>query len=114
MTLIGFSGGAQIAGLLSIKYPDLKIKKVITIAGNLDHKSWTDYHNLPPLDGSLNLADYKEKFGAIEQIHYVGEKDKVIPLNLTQKFVSKNKILIIKNATHNQGWEKAYPLIYQQ
>ena len=114
ITLIGFSGGAQIAGLLAVKYPDLKIKKVITIAGNLDHKAWTDYHKLPPLEGSLNLADYKEKFALAEQIHYVGKDDNIIPLEITQKFMPQDKIITIKNATHNNGWQKIYPQIYEQ
>ena len=114
VTLIGFSGGAQIASLIAVKYSDLKIKKIITIAGNLDHKAWTDYHNLPELTGSLNLADYKEKFALVEQIHYVGADDNIIPPELTQKFVPQDKIITIKNATHNTGWKKAYSLIYQQ
>ena len=114
ITLIGFSGGAQIAGLLAVKYTNLKIKKVITIAGNLDHKAWTDYHKLPPLEGSLNLADYKEKFALVEQIHYVGTDDNIIPPELTQKFVPQDKIITIKNATHNNGWQKIFPQIYKQ
>lgn len=113
ITLIGFSGGAQIAGLIAVKYPDLKIKKVITIAGNLDHKAWTDYHKLPPLEGSLNLADYKEKLAFVEQIHYVGADDNIIPPELTQKFMPQDKIVIIKNATHTKGWQEIYPQIYE-
>jgi len=98
--LIGFSGGAQIAGLIAVT-KDLNVKKVITIAGNLDHKAWTDYHHLPELSQSLNLADYKEKFAHIDQIHYVGEKDDVVPPVLTEEFVgSPSLIYIIKNATH--------------
>lgn len=114
ITLIGYSGGAQIAGLIAVKYPDLKIKKVITIAGNLDHKTWTEYHKLPPLEGSLNLADDKEKFATVPQIHYVGGKDEVIPSELTQKFAAEENIVVVKNATHGTGWKPVYSLIYQQ
>ena len=114
ITLIGYSGGAQIAGLIAVKYPDLKIKKVITIAGNLDHKAWTEYHHLPELIGSLNLADYKEKFADISQIHYIGAKDSIIPPELTQYFVSNDKIVLIKGATHNKGWKPTFRLIYLQ
>ena len=114
VTLIGFSGGAQIAGLIAVEYSDLKIKKVITIAGNLDHKAWTDYHNLPELTGSLNLADEKEKFAAFSQIHFVGEDDKIVPPVLAYRFVSADKIIEVENATHNKGWNKIFPQIYQQ
>ena len=104
--LIGYSGGAQIAGLIAIK-KDLYVQKVITIAGNLDHKAWTDYHHLPELTESLNLADYKDKFTHIPQIHYVGEKDKVIPPILTKEFVKdKSAIHVVPNATHGDGWNE--------
>ena len=105
IVLIGYSGGAQIAGLLSVT-KDLNIQKVITIAGNLDHKAWTEYHHLPPLSESLNLADYKAKFSKIPQIHYVGEKDKVIPPILIKDFVTNpNLIRIISDASHGDGWD---------
>ena len=92
----------------------LKVKKVITIAGNLDHKAWINYHNLPELTGSLNLADYKENFALINQFHYVGKKDKIIPTIITQNFVPADKIVVVDGATHNSDWDKIYPLIYEQ
>lgn len=103
--LIGYSGGAQIAGLVAVS-EDLNVKKIVTIAGNLDHKAWTDYHRLPPLSESLNLADYKDQFALMPQVHYVGEKDSVVPSILTEKFI-ENKTLIksVPYATHGSGWE---------
>lgn len=105
VVLIGYSGGAQVAGLIALK-KDLNIQKIITIAGNLDHKAWTEYHRLPALSQSLNLADSKEKFALMEQLHYVGAKDKVIPPILTEQFVGdKNKIVVLPSATHAGGWD---------
>lgn len=112
MTLIGYSGGAQVAGLVTINHQDLQVSKIITIAGNLDHKTWTDYHNLPELTGSLNLAAYKDKFALISQIHYVGSDDDVIPPKIIQKFIPADKIVEVKGATHNKGWDKIYQRIY--
>ena len=104
VVLIGYSGGAQIAGLIATT-KNLNIKKIITIAGNLDHKAWTDYHHLSELTESLNLADYKDKFIHVPQIHYVGEKDKIIPPVLAEEFVlDKSTIHVIPNATHSDGW----------
>lgn len=114
ITLIGFSGGAQIAGLIAVKYPDLKINKVITIAGNLNHKAWTYYHHLPELSGSLDLSDYKEKFALIPQVHFVGKNDRVIPSMLSKRNVSEDKIIEVENATHDKGWHKIYSDIYNQ
>ncbi len=112
--LIGFSGGAQIAGLLAAT-TDLRIKKVITIAGNLDHKAWTDWQKLPSLKASLNLANYRDKFKNIPQFHYSGGKDKVIPPLLTYRFVDNNELIFkVENAEHNRGWDKIYPLIWRE
>ena len=112
--LIGFSGGAQIAGLLATT-TDLKIKKVITIAGNLDHKMWSDYHKLPSLNESLNLADYKEKFINVPQLHYIGEKDKVVPPILTYRMIENSSLIkMIRGADHNNGWNKIYDYIKKE
>jgi pimeloyl-ACP methyl ester carboxylesterase len=102
VVLIGFSGGAQIAGLLAAT-TDLKVERVITIAGNLDHRAWTNWHRTAPLEGSLNLADYREKFARIPQTHYVGAKDKVVPPHLAKDFGAD--VIIIENAAHESGWD---------
>ena len=112
--LIGFSGGAQIAGLMATAKSGLNIKKIVTIAGNLDHLAWTNFHQLPPLNESLNLENYKNQFYKIEQIHYVGKKDTIIPPVLTQTFINgKNKVITVPTASHNNGWNSIYPEIWK-
>ena len=113
IVLVGFSGGAQVAGLLAVTKPDLNVKKVITIAGNLDHQMWTTYHNLPSLSQSLNLADYKTQFLTIPQIHYVGSQDKVIPPQLTKRFIQDDDLIVeVKSADHNSGWNSIFEQIW--
>ena len=110
--LIGFSGGAQVAGLIASAKPGLNVKKIITIAGNLDHLVWTQYHNLPPLNESMNLESYRKQFARIPQIHYVGSDDKVMPPALVRDFVGKNtRVFEVRGATHNSGWEEIYSQI---
>lgn len=110
--LIGFSGGAQVAGLIASAKPGLNVKKVITVAGNLDHLAWTQYHNLPPLNESMNLESYRKQFAQIPQIHYVGSDDKVVPPVLVREFVGKDtRVFEVRGATHNSGWEKIYSQI---
>lgn len=107
--LVGFSGGAQVAGLVAIAKPELNIKKIITIAGNLDHLAWTQYHNLPPLNESMNLESYRKQFAKIPQIHYVGSDDEVMPPVLVREFVGKGDLIIeVSGARHNEGWGKIY------
>ena len=110
--LIGFSGGAQVAGLVATAKTELNVKKIITIAGNLDHLAWTQYHNLPPLNESMDLESYRKQFANIPQLHYVGSNDEVIPPVLTKQFVKDDsRIIIVPNATHNQGWDSIYQKI---
>lgn len=115
VTLIGYSGGAMIAGLVAIKYPDLHINEVITISGNLNHKEWTQYHKVPPLSGSLDLADFKDEFAKIKQTHYVGENDKVVPKFLTENLISDfSTIIMVPRATHGSGLEAIYQEVWNK
>ena len=112
VVLIGFSGGAQVAGLIAAAKPGLNVKKIITIAGNLDHLAWTQYHNLPPLNESMNLESYRKQFAKIPQTHYVGSDDEVMPPALVREFVGKSgNIIEVRGATHNSGWEEIYSQI---
>lgn len=86
-TMIGFSGGGAIATLISAKRND--IKKLITYAGNLDTKKWTEIHNITKLNGSLNPADFTKYLENIPQIHYVGRYDKIMPIEVFKSYKSK-------------------------
>ena len=111
VVLVGYSGGAQVAGLVAVTNHEINVSKIITIAGNLDHEAWTAYHNLPPLSESMNLRRYKS-FDEIFQIHYVGEKDEVIPPALMKRLISDRiKIIIVPNATHHDGWQDLFSKI---
>ncbi len=113
VVLIGYSGGAQIAGLIGVRHPD-KFKRIITIAGVLDQKAWTGYHQDTPLDKSLNLFDYKDIFDEIPQTHFIGKKDRVVPNHLTEAFVKdKNDIVVIEKADHQKGYDSVLKQIYR-
>lgn len=113
VTLVGFSGGAQIAGLIAVAHPEIKVRKIITIGGNLDHPAWTAYHNVPPLADSADLNDYRAAFAKIPQVHYVGAKDTVIPPALNQDFVTNSApVIVVKGASHNDGWDEILPQIW--
>ena len=113
--LIGFSGGAQIAGLVVAAKTGLNVKKVITVAGNLDHLAWTEYHHLPPLNESMNLENYRKPFAHLPQVHYVGSEDKVVPPSLVKEFVKdEDLVVVVPDATHNEGWENIYLQIWNE
>ena len=97
MILIGYSGGALLSGLIIQQNHDIKIQKWITIAGVLNHHDWTSYFGDSNLTTSVDL----EKIPNAPQIHYVAENDSVVPMELSQKWISPDKLKIIPNATHN-------------
>lgn len=112
LILVGFSGGAQVAGLVAVKYPELQITKLVTIAGNLDVATWVQHHQLKPLDLSEDLGAYRREYAHFPQVHYVGAQDGNIIPQITKDFVGKEQnVITIEEASHNQGWEAAYQRI---
>jgi len=107
--LHGYSGGGVIATIVSTKRED--VKTLVTYAGNLDTDKWTTLHKITPLTGSLNPADFTQNLQNLPQTHYVGIKDKVIPIEIFQSFCSKfthrhNIKLILLDSTHTNIAEK--------
>ena len=114
LILVGFSGGAQVAGLVAVREPSLKVKKLITVGGNLDHQAWTAYHHLPDLAESLNLKDYQQTYLKIPQVHYVGKKDEIITPQLNVDFAGANNVVIVDDASHGSGWESIYTAVWDE
>lgn len=103
VALIGFSGGAQVGGLIAVLHPQIKTTNIINYAPNLDHKNWTYEMGLEPLKDSLYLGDYKKSFLSIPQINYIPEDDEIIAPHLSIIFLNYDatKFEIIKNKGHN-------------
>ncbi len=97
ITLIGYSGGGMISGLIIKQNPKLKIDKWITIAGVLNHKMWTDYFGDEPLNKSLDMG----KLPVVSQTHFVGGRDKIVPYDLAKTWANEQNIKIIPTATHS-------------
>ena len=87
----------MVSGLLIQNYPDLNIKKWITIAGVLNHTDWTEYFNDTPLKKSLNL----NKLPNVSQVHYIADGDKVVPNELSKKWIKDDNIITVHNAAHD-------------
>ena len=97
ITLVGYSGGAMVSGLVIEQNPKLKVEKWVTVAGVLNHKKWTRYFSDEDLTESLNL----EKLPSVKQIHFVGGRDKTVPYELAKTWANKSDIKIVPNATHD-------------
>ena len=116
--LIGYSGGGSLAVLLAAARDD--VAAVMTIAANLDHDSWTEFHRVSPLTGSLNAYDVAADIASIPQWHFVGSKDKIIPLSITQRFIRKSGskanifLKVIDDFDHRCCWQKKWPEILSE
>lgn len=84
LILVGYSGGGAVAALVSARRND--VARLITVAGNLDHRAWTRYHRILPLAGSLNPADEVNSLQNLPQLHFAGGKDRNISPELIQDF----------------------------
>lgn len=111
--LIGYSGGALVSSLIAVRHPEA-VKKLITIAGVLDHEKWTSYHGDAPLTESMNITPFMAQFQKLNQVHYAGQKDSVVPWQMTEEIVGKDKLIVVKKASHNKGYEKIYGQVWSE
>jgi hypothetical protein len=99
--LIGYSGGGGIAALITDRRDD--VERLITVAGNLNYQMFTKIHKLTPLNGSIDPIIVAKKIETVDQVHYTGGKDKVIPKQIAHSF--SDKVIVVKDATHNNWGE---------
>jgi len=111
INLIGFSGGGNLAALLTAQRND--VLSLRTVAGNLDHELQSQIHDVSPMPNSLNAKDIVKRISHIPQIHFIGAQDTIIPAEIAEsyaKFIKQDKkactqLQIIPNASHTKGWE---------
>lgn len=114
LTLVGYSGGGAVAALLAGRRND--VERLITVAGNLDHRAWTSYHRVSPLTGSLNAADERNKLGHLRQWHFTGQRDRVVPPFLAQSFVaglSSADVSVVEGYDHKCCWAENWPTLWK-
>lgn len=118
ITLVGYSGGASLAALLAAKRDD--ITKLISVAGNLDHEQWTTTQKISPLINSLNPIDHIDRLQDIKQLHFVGEKDEIVPPHLVRTFVRTynkrelSQVIMIDAFSHSCCWAEQWPTLWQK
>lgn len=111
LRLIGFSGGGAIASIIATERPDMSL--LVTVAGNLDVKRWTDYNEIKPLSDSLNPADFAAQLAKVPQVHLIGDRDTVVPGSVLTSYLAHMKDLnrvqsyIVAGANHTCCWSIA-------
>ncbi|MCR9241661.1 MAG: hypothetical protein NXH87_09805 [Rhodobiaceae bacterium] len=112
LILIGYSGGGTLAALLAARRSDLS--GFVTLAAPLDTAAFSEFHNVSPMTGSLNPMDQAHLLSRIPQIHFAGDKDKIVPLQLvlTYQHALANdqcSMIITASADHRSGWTGITP-----
>ncbi|MBD3619015.1 MAG: alpha/beta hydrolase [Chromatiales bacterium] len=106
--LVGYSGGGTVSALLAARRTD--VRRLVTVAGNLDHVRWTTYHRISPLRGSLNAADQAMMLKAVAQTHFVGGADRVVPPALARQWPREilggraENLHVLPGFTHHCCW----------
>jgi dienelactone hydrolase len=106
--LIGFSGGAAVAALVSDLRND--IKQITTFSGNLEPHWWTDYHNYSLLDVAQSPLEVLKSNKSVRQHHYFGTADTVIPVPLFKRFIANFsaeehiEVTVVKGCDHQSCW----------
>jgi len=118
LTLVGYSGGAAVAALLAAHRTD--VQNLITVAGNLNHATWTQHHRISPLYSSLNPADAIDPLTRVHQWHFVGGQDRIMPAHLIRDFAQRfpasqqPHILEQPDYTHHCCWADNWPQLIRQ
>lgn len=110
LVLIGHSGGGSLAMLLASRLSQTVL--VVTLAGNYDIDSWTEYHHYLPLSGSLNPARQPEP--GVPEWHFLAELDQTVPPGLflaALKRRTHGHVEILPAISHHDGWLEAWPRI---
>ncbi|HKQ31181.1 MAG TPA: alpha/beta hydrolase [Burkholderiales bacterium] len=113
LMLIGYSGGGTVAALIAARRND--VAALVTVAGNVDHKTWTRLHALPELRGSLNPPDHRHALAGVRQTHFVGEADNVVPIDVyrsyRKSFPEDANILVnvVPRVDHSCCWDSVWP-----
>jgi pimeloyl-ACP methyl ester carboxylesterase len=113
--LVGYSGGGAVAALVAAHRDD--VVSLTTVAATVDHAAWTAHHDLTPLRGSLNPADFAARLQGVPQIHLVGEDDWVVPGLVTRAFLarmidrSRARLVVIEDFGHRCYWVRDWPAL---
>jgi pimeloyl-ACP methyl ester carboxylesterase len=112
IALIGYSGGGVLAMLIAPRVE--QVRRVVTVAANLDIDAWADHHGYSRLSGSLNPATAPPLPITIRQLHLAGGRDLRVPPYLSRPVAARQpgaEYLLLADFDHTCCWERAWPSI---
>lgn len=111
--LVGYSGGGGLAVLLAARRDD--VVGLTTIAGNLDHATWTRHHDVSPMVESMNPLTVAPSLSRLPQVHLVGADDGIMPPLIARSYLSAlpagapARAVVLDGFDHQCCWVEAWP-----
>lgn len=115
LLLVGYSGGGTLAVLLAAR--QALPTTVITVAANLDTRAWTRHHRHLPLSTSLNPAFDISPGSGFRQIHFMGERDSVVPPETLHAYRQRHPDATYRveaGYDHHCCWVETWPTLLQR
>lgn len=115
LVLVGYSGGGAVATLVAARRKD--VTQLMTVAGNLDHATWTRLNRIRPLDGSLNPADAWRELQHVPQVHFAGARDNNVGAAVATSYADRfpanerPRIQVVPEADHSCCWVELWPTL---
>jgi pimeloyl-ACP methyl ester carboxylesterase len=112
ISLVGYSGGAAVAVLVAARRDDIIALR--TVAGNLAPNIFVRLHHVSPFNGSLDPLAVASSVKSIPQLHFVGDRDTIVPKSIASAFLDQegdldHKSLIeVRGAKHLDGWARRW------
>ena len=108
VVLVGYSGGGTLAVLLADRVPG--VRRVVTVAGNLDTAAWTAAHGYRPLAGSLNPMT-AARLAGVEHLHFAGSADANVSPGIARAFVERHggRVRVVEGFDHRCCWRERWP-----
>lgn len=113
--LVGFSGGAAVAVLAAARRTD--VDSLRSVAGNLDPALVNRLHGVDPPGGGPSPTDAARALAGIPQIHFAGNRDRVVPPAVARSFAAAAggrtgcvRVMAV-DADHHDGWVGHWPAL---
>lgn len=114
LILVGYSGGGTIAALLAARRED--VDKLVTVAAPLALDAWTLLHGVSKLEGSLDPAAMGKVGTGTMAVHFVGERDKVVPPALVEVYaaIRGERVVRVPDNDHECCWARDWPRLLEE
>ena len=109
--LIGYSGGGVLAALIAARRTD--VRRIVTIAANLDLSVWTRTLGVDSMVNSLDPAAEADRIEAIAQYHLAGASDEAVPPSVVRSYMAggarvgpRRAMEIVPGYDHDCCWHR--------